>query len=284
MQCVTPILLGSNKVPCGKCNFCLQSKRMDWSFRLSQELKRASTAKFVTMTYDEPNLPWKDYVDDSGEVHTVPTLNKSDVQLYQKRLRKAHSEAWQENGSFLSAPAVRYYTVGEYGTKTLRPHYHSILFNVHPEVLSRLPDIWQKGSVQVGTVTPASIHYVTKYVINRTMDYGGREPPFSFMSKRPGIGADYLRTHTKWHRDDMRNFAQVNGVTTRLPRYYKDRIFNEDERASLAQEALELANEKFFKEIQRLCDLHDDPYVHYADRVMNMRESITSKINENSKI
>lgn len=269
-------------MPCGKCNFCLQSKRMDWSFRLSQELKRASTAKFVTMTYDEPNLPWKDYVDDAGECHTVPTLNKSDVQLYQKRLRKAHSEAWEEDNFPQPPPAVRYYTVGEYGTKTLRPHYHSILFNVHPKILSRLPDIWQKGNVQVGTVSPASIHYVTKYVINRTMDFGGREPPFSFMSKRPGIGADYLRTHTKWHRDDMRNFAQVNGITTRLPRYYKDRIFDENERAELAIQAVEIGNEKFFEEIQRLCDLHDDPYVHYAERVKHMRDSITSKLNENS--
>lgn len=164
-QCIHPIQLGKNKVPCGKCNFCLQSKRADWSFRLANELKRAKTAVFLTITYDEANVP---YVD--AEDGPVQSLCMRDIQLFTKSLRQA-------NAAKVDWP-LRYYTVGEYGTQTFRPHYHSIMFNLHFEVLKDVGKFWKKGHIQAGTVTPASIHYVTKYVINRTlMEYDVREPP-----------------------------------------------------------------------------------------------------------
>lgn len=163
MRCISPLSLrqnGSiNVVPCGKCNFCLSSKRDDWSFRLRQELKVSTSASFLTLTYSTDKLP----INPSGHLE----LRKSDCQLFMKRLRKVNSVP------------LRFYTVGEYGTRTARPHYHSILFNLDPSVRTQLHQIWQLGNVHVGDVTGASIHYVTKYVINRHQDvYDGREPPF----------------------------------------------------------------------------------------------------------
>lgn len=158
-------------MPCGKCNFCLASKRSDWAFRLANELKTAPTASFLTFTYSDNELPLnaKGYAE----------VCKADVQLFKKRIRKRqesviaglrdHSESFGK---------IRYYTVAEYGTETKRPHYHSIMFGLHPLVLSQLPDIWSKGHIHVGDVTAASINYVCKYVINRTEDYGERAPPF----------------------------------------------------------------------------------------------------------
>lgn len=165
MRCISPLLIRTNGrrdvVPCGRCNFCLEVKRGEWSFRIAQELKRASSAKFVTLTYADNRIP----ITSTGEME----LNKKDVQDFKKRLRK-------ENAKY-TADQVRYYTVGEYGTETDRPHYHSILFNVHPSVLMRLQLIWDKGIVHQGNVEIASIHYVTKYVINRIGEYETREPP-----------------------------------------------------------------------------------------------------------
>lgn len=282
MRCINPVEIGSNRFPCGRCNFCLESKRVDWSFRLSNELKRASTAKFVTLTYDDVNLPIMTSEVSPGVYGDFPSLSKHDVQLFKKRLRKANDEAYAAQR--LVAPSVRYFTVGEYGSDTFRPHYHSILFNVHFKVLDKLPSIWQKGQVHVGTVTKSSIHYVTKYVLTHRLDCKGREPPFSLMSRRPGIGADYLRTHTEWHRADFRNFVNVNGFKSRLPRYYKDRIFYEEERAALAREMVELQANLLSEEFKRLAELHDDPYSHYVERVQNMHDAVTSKIDQNSKL
>lgn len=81
----------------------------------------------------------------------------------------------------------------------------------------------------------------------------------------------------------MYNFAKINGSTTRLPRFYKDRIFDEDQRFMLATESLYAQTNSFYDEIQRLSKIHDDPYSHYAERVMNQHDSVTNKINELNK-
>jgi len=158
MRCIRPLSLKSGlTVPCGHCNFCLANRRADWSFRLYQENKVSQSAHFLTLTYDDTTVPVGD---------DCYSLCKKDVQLFTKRLRKA-------NGSKL-----RYYTVGEYGTQTQRPHYHSLMFGLEPKILDSLPAIWGLGQTHIGAVNSASIHYVTKYVINADSEVSGREPPF----------------------------------------------------------------------------------------------------------
>lgn len=271
MRCISPLLIRSSGrrdfVPCGKCNFCLQVKRADWTFRLLQETRYAETMNFLTLTYDDGNVP----INSDGDL----VLCKRHVQLFQKRLRK-------ENRKICEWP-VRYYSVGEYGTRTLRPHYHSIMFNVHQDLSARISDIWSHGQVHVGDVNLASIHYVTKYVINRHQEYGGREPPFSLMSKRPGLGARYLLTHAEWHQSQSRNFTKVNGVLGRLPRYYKDKFFTAAERSRMAAECVKLTDVEYLETLERLSAFHGDPYHYYDERMSEAHERVTSKINSQNK-
>lgn len=267
MRCISPLFIRSSSsrefVPCGKCNFCLSVKREEWTFRLLQEAKQSKTAAFLTLTYEDGTVP----TTSDG----LLDLRKRDLQLFQKRLRK-------ENAKFVPWP-VRYYSVGEYGTRTERPHYHSIMFNVCKDVSARYSDIWSAGMVRVGDVNVASIHYVTKYVINRIGDYGGREPPFSLMSKRPGIGSSYLWTHAEWHLDERRNYTNVNGKIGRLPRYYKDYFYTSYERGEMRREALQLGDNSYRKEVQRLTKFHIDAEHYYDERVVHDHEGIKSKCN-----
>lgn len=271
MRCISPLLIRNSTrrdfVPCGKCNFCLQSKRADWSFRLVQEQKRSLTARFLTLTYDDENIRYSD----AG----FPELRKDDLQLFTKRLRKANGK--------VSNRQLRYYSVGEYGTVTSRPHYHSIMFNVENSVYRDLDRIWGHGMIHIGDVTEASIHYVTKYVINRVGEFQGREPPFALMSKRPGIGNHYLQTHGQWHRSDMRNYAQVHGQITRLPRYFKDRIFTSAERSRMAVEALSDADIAYWDEVERLSAFHCDPVMYYDESMYASHDAVKSKVNSLNK-
>lgn len=267
MGCISPILVRSSKarvfVPCGKCNFCLQKKRSDWTFRLLNEYDQCETSSFLTLTYDDANLRLSS--------SSLPELCKRDLQLFTKRIRK-------ENRALVDWP-LRYYSCGEYGTRTLRPHFHSIMFNLHPDVRDRLSEIWGLGMVHIGDVSQASIHYVTKYVINRTLDYGDRAPPFSLMSRRPGIGSHYLVTHLKWHRDAMRTYTQVNGIKSGLPRYYKDKIFNAAERARLANVAVAESDCAYWEEMERIKRFHDDPPYYFDVSIRNAHDSVKSKVN-----
>lgn len=97
-------------LPCGNCISCLTNRREQWAIRLIEEAKTVDFKYFLTLTYDDENLCYG-----SGE---NPTLVKMDLQYYLKRLRK-----------LCPVESIRFYAVGEYGTKTLRAHYHLLIFS-----------------------------------------------------------------------------------------------------------------------------------------------------------
>lgn len=249
MNCFHPTVLTDQKdrgktvsVPCGKCLACLGKLRKEWSFRIQQELKGAASAHFITLTYSDE--------------HNTGSLCKRDIQLFLKRLRKHFNIVLSDDlpsyytpistGQSLAfkSPQIRYYCVGEYGTKTFRPHYHLILFNLCTKNLELLiTKTWDKGIVHVGTVTPSSIAYVTKYVITRDEYHWEQEQkPFALMSRRPGIGANYLATMRDYHKEGFKNHVTLpGGEKQKLPRYYKDKIFNKHEKAYLSAQSRRIA-------------------------------------------
>nr|QJB21625.1 MAG: replication initiator protein [Microvirus sp.] len=234
MACSYPISLNDKTtglngrlVPCGKCINCIQRKRAEWSFRLLQELKISERATFLTLTYSDEYLP------------KTRQLEKKKLQLFFKRVR-------------VTQKAIKYYAVGEYGTKNKRPHYHAIVYNCDNNTLI---DEWRErsgnaktpiGFVSCDTVTEASIHYVTGYI---TTKYGKIDErtgkslntwsaddirPFALMSK--GLGKIYLKYATKYHKSNFTTTTiSAGGVRGNLPRYYKERIFTDTEKKELAQ-------------------------------------------------
>ncbi|AXH74468.1 MAG: replication initiator protein [Microviridae sp.] len=229
--------------PCGICPKCKARHVSAWSFRLLQELRVCSSAHFITLTYDQSNVP----TDFFGNLN----LSKRDLQLFFKRLRKAQK----------SALSVKYFAVGEYGGNTRRPHYHIILFNAKLELVERC---WENGEIHNGKdgVTGASIGYCLKYILkhkHKRCPFGdsSMQPEFALMSK--GLGASYLtESMANWHVADLVNRMYCNltdGKKISMPRYYKDRLYYENERSAI-REAFEISidkeiNEKLSKQTLR---------------------------------
>lgn len=201
-------------VPCGKCLRCRNRRASSWSFRLMQEEKSHFTAWFLTLTYAAENLP----ISKNGFM----TLQKRDVQLFMKRLRKAHAPGHK----------LKYYVCGEYGTKKKRPHYHMILFGASVE---KIQPAWNMGEIYYGTVTGASIGYTLKYMCKpakpKKFARDDRNPEFSLMSKFLGI--NYVTENTKrWHHQRLLERFYVNiegGIKASMPRYYRDKIYSRDQ-------------------------------------------------------
>lgn len=206
MNCITPKVIWPEykdeeklskpvAVPCGKCLACLQRSRIHWSLRLNQEFKHSTSAFFVTLTY-----AMKD-----------PELSVRDVQLYIKRLRKSEKKK------------IRYFLVGEHGTKTGRAHYHALIFNTTEK---NIRSHWKKGITHVGAVTGASVMYTLKYMVQQS-----ERKPFRLMSRGYGIGAKYLTDEmVAWHRSGDKMYMMVNDVKNPLPRFYKEKIWYGSER------------------------------------------------------
>lgn len=300
--CIHPITLEGEKFPCGKCALCQAKRRRDWSFRLGVELNHSVSAYFVTMTYDEANMP---------RVNGVGTLHKKDCQLFLKRLRNAQRKLliqylkcekyrypyikqslWNrlvnykiDKYGFTDLKQVRYYLVGEYGDRTRRPHYHALIFNLMPSIKENIANVWRLGSCKVGTVTPSSINYCTKYMLKQQFGKKDwREKPFTLMSRRPAIGYQYLDKNSKYHKDNETiTVRNVNGNFQAMPRFYRDRIWIEKEtRKQVLEKCIQEYREKQEKEILRLKalgQLTPELEISKIKDIQRRKETILKEIN-----
>lgn len=272
MECISPRYLHKQDmvVPCGNCAFCAATKRSDWALRLHYEGRRHLVKKFVTLTYADAHLRWKD---------GVSQLDKRDVQLWLKRLR------------FNSGVKVRYFAVGEYGSKTFRPHYHILLFGDVSDAV--IGSSWPFGLVHIGTVTEASVMYCLGYIVNgkgwkmRTK----RVAPFALMSRGNGIPGDpfqYGLGHSyltpamvEWHRSGRKNYAILNGSKRHLPRFYKCKIFS---KIDLVRIAVRDQKEVFKRSVEWLrspaMQRLPDPLVYRDMQRRIMAKRIRSKCKE----
>lgn len=175
MRCKRGISTTGGLVPCGRCLPCRILKRQVWASRILQEwITHPGLAFFVTLTYDDANVPLtREY---------VPTLRK-------RKLQNWIREANRETGGF------RYYAVGEYGDRTLRPHYHLAVF-LNPGV--QIGDVtrrWTQGFTSTSELNVKRSRYLAEYTTKKLTSAADerlasdQEPEFRLSSRRPPLGA-----------------------------------------------------------------------------------------------
>jgi len=237
-------------LPCGQCIGCRLERSRQWAIRCIHEASFHSGNSFLTLTYNDDNIRW-------SQVTGEQTLYKRDLQLFMKRLRKA-----------LEPIKVRFFACGEYGDTTHRPHYHVILFGYDfPDKVrwsrsnagfwyyrsSQLENIWQLGNCLISDVSFDSCAYVARYVLKKQTGeaaksaYEGIQPEFVNMSRRPGIGADWLMKYTSdvYPADRVIIVDRDKVRKLRPPKYY-DKLFdaiNHDEMEIIKQKRIEKAKE-----------------------------------------
>lgn len=232
-------------VPCGKCPACLANQRQEWVFRLKQEYLDSKFSIFVTLTYDNEHLP------------DNMSVNKTDVQLFHKRLRK-----------YFPPGDLRYYVVSEYGDHTQRPHYHGLYFFKSVYDTSFVYDVfeksWQNGFIKFGQVEEGSIVYCTKYCLKHSATPPGRTETFRLLSKmQGGLGSHYLKKMSEYHIDSEQfNFVSQDGKTCRMPRYYRDKLqflfkhLREEEYATRIENAIEKQKQEHIQRFKNFLKTH----------------------------
>lgn len=221
-------------IPCGQCIGCRIDYSRDWATRMMCELKYHEKASFITLTYDEYNVPISEYVDEDGVITPSLTLYPDHFKDFMKRLRR-HFEPNR----------LRFYGCGEYGDESMRPHYHLILYGEdfkfdrtflklnhmgQPIYQSEtLRKIWPYGFNGIEDVTWQNCAYTARYVQKKRKgyeksyyEYFNIVPEFSRMSRRPGIGRLYYDEHKEEIYKDYEMFVSTmkGGFKTKPPRYY----------------------------------------------------------------
>jgi hypothetical protein len=215
-------------VPCGYCLLCREEQARQTAVRITHEAKSWKENSFLTLTYDEQSIP------------THGSLDYSHLVKFWKRLRKQIGQ-------------LRYYAVGEYGDKTLRPHYHACIFGhaftsdriivrTTPHLLWTSPTlnhIWGHGNVTVGALTFQTARYTASYVTKKlrakqryvridenTGELIAVTQPRAFMSRN--LGKDWWIT---WgHQLKDHDQVIINGQQQKPPKAYDKWLGEVDEK------------------------------------------------------
>lgn len=243
-------------VGCGKCLACRINKRREWTLRLCHEEIFSETAYFVTLTYDEDHLPRDD--------NDNPCVLKRDVQLFMKRLRRV-----------CSGHDLRFFLNSEYGSLG-RPHYHMLLFNAPESFMfegsllirrgksvgftsPNLKKVWGNGSVEFGIASKERAGYCAKYFIDRKEIDEILVPNFSLMSLKPGIGFAYQeKIHDKVKAYGLFGCLNSCGTYVSLPRYYRSKIFSDEERHAQLLASFAEPSDQAYEEVLRNADIVEE--------------------------
>lgn len=240
------------QIPCGKCIGCRLAYARQWADRCMLELQYHDSAYFLTLTYNEDHVPTRTFMDgETGVEQPVLSLQRRDLQLFWKRLRKAKPD-----------DSIRYFACGEYGPDTFRPHYHAILFGLHLDDLylkqqntdgmcyygsptvqaawsarpfgNYSPILDSLGDIMLTDVTWDTCNYVARYIVKKQLGPDGRdfysrynlEPPFTAMSTHPGIGRWYYDDHPDIHVYDTISISTPSGGRQIRPPRYFDKLYD----------------------------------------------------------
>lgn len=221
MSCAYPwysddiVDVNGNKIPipCGKCYSCRMDMQESAVNRMFCAWKSHDVSAFVTFTYDDQHLPFK-------EGFREPTLSKDDVRKYLDNIRHK-----------LKCVDFEYYLCGEYGDKFNRPHYHAIFFGLDYQYHEQFfIDSWSKGSVKVLPVNSSAFRYVAKYMAKgissekKDKDYYdfGLIPPFRKMSR--GLGVRVYLQHLE--EIDRNGYFIFYGKKISVNRYYFNKLIH----------------------------------------------------------
>ena len=211
---------------CGHCEACINRKMQSNEMKCKLESQSAVYSMFVTLTYNDDNIPLlrpqklsqdvcccdvterfqgKPESELSVVSHLshedltalldkfnlngcIPYLCKSDLQKFIKRFRFQANKLYNEK--------VRYYAVGEYGPVHYRPHFHVIFFFQSRQLAEDfgkiLRKVWKYGyfdySLSEGSCAQYTTSYVNSYLCVPSLLKAAEIRPFSAHSFYLGMG------------------------------------------------------------------------------------------------
>lgn len=204
---------------CGCCIECRKEKQREWRVRLEEEL-RSNFGYFTTLTISPKGI--KEIEEKTGlkwEENPNEIATKA-LRLFLERVRKETKKS------------IKHWCVTELGEERDRIHLHGIFFGQKSAELIRKH--WKYGFIFIGDYcNTRSVNYMSKYMLKVDI----KHPTFKqIVLASPGIGSGYFnRKAYLWQKQNYKNinvatYTFRNGTKMAMPKYYKNKIFTEEER------------------------------------------------------
>ena len=204
-------------VPCGNCIECRKKEANGWRIRLMEEYLQDHYATFVTLTFNDKSL--NNLCSELGltECNAVATVA---VRRFLERWRKKYHKS------------VKHWLITELGHKgTERVHLHGVIWSQNVEDIRA---IWGYGFCYFGKfVNEKTMNYITKYITKIDKEHKGFKGKV-LCSKGIGENAVKKLGYAKFDGVDTNQFYIANnGLKLGLPTYYRNKLYNEEQRQEL---------------------------------------------------
>lgn len=221
---------------------------------------------YLTLTYDNEHLPKE---------------NQLQKEHLQKFFRSIRDDGYK----------IRYFAAGEYGETGGRAHYHAALYGIgigkNSEYLGKsktgfpmyrneyIQKKWSKGNTYSQDLTFESAAYIGRYVTKKLTGpkkIEGIVQPFAIMSRKPGIGAEWL----KQFQSDVYPAGSIvsRGKLVNPPRYFDKKykeflesIGREDIYEDMKQKRAKNAPDLNWRDLQKMrkSTEHDNEKINYRE-------------------
>lgn len=215
-MCTQPIYLHklNQFVSCRKCSECRMARSKEWAVRCYFEAKTHFDNCFITLTFDKESNP--------------EILDKKYLQDFFKRFRKS-----------ISPVKIKYFACGEYGPRTLRPHFHILVFGYNfPDrkfhsksnkgypifISAELSKLWKFGYHTIQDVSFNTAVYTALYASKsyKKLPYPLYEhPEFNLMSQ--GIGVEEIAKKIEVYLETDEIF--IDGHSYKIPNAVLNKLF-----------------------------------------------------------
>lgn len=225
-------------VNCGRCIECRKQASRDWQVRLLEDIKDNRNGKFVTLTFSNEKYSeichtiWEKIPDLKGY-----ELDNQVCRYAVKHFRERHRKKYGKSGRRWLVTEL-----GHQGTENI--HLHGIIWTDLD--LREIEELWSYGYVWKGKeeygkivnyVNEKTVGYITKYVSKQDLKHPNYKP---IILTSPGIGANYVAEHKRdWKNNEFRGkdtdetYKTRSGHKIKLPIYWRNKIYEEDEKEEL---------------------------------------------------
>lgn len=236
-------------VGCGECIECRKQKARSWQVRLLEDIKTNKNGIFVTLTFSDQEIAKlteevNNYMLHEGKIIKCKrnlTGYILDNEIATRAMRK-FNERWRKHHK----KAIRHWMVTELGHRgTENIHLHGIVWTDIPklEAYKKIEKIWQYGHIwpreerdrRSTYVNEKTISYTIKYVSKKDIKHKTYKP---IILTSAGIGKNYTETHNSTKNKYNGNktneaYKTSSGHKVALPIYWRNKIYNEEERERL---------------------------------------------------
>lgn len=223
------------KTGCGWCKECRTKIARDWLIRLCEEIKDDKNAHFVTLSLSvESIISLEEDLYKTKYRGISENIGETDVNILASLAVRRWTERWRK----YMKKAPKHFLVTELGhTNSERIHIHGLVWGDE----NMITKTWKYGNTDLGEwVDERTINYITKYITKIDEVHKGYKQAI-FVSK--GLGKGYIERngwqHTFQGNDTKTKYKLKDGREIELPRYYKEKLWNEEEREFLYLKTLD---------------------------------------------